>query len=284
MAIPPIIPTGSPVANPPKLPAFPPRLSDATPRRNDSRPAMTSRQKTRMVLITALCLLILGAVAIYANRTFGSPRNSIRALALAIGRRDRDTVVEYVDAPALAESFRRCGLESFRREVAKQNSNDFVDRLLNPLGEQLATGLVEAIFTPDSVISMMLGESPRDAMKRGVAGYTDQTVDGFTKDGSPKAQAYGAVAKVLIRWAAGYVIDETKSAEQQSGEFNPNDYNVSAEFESVSRYLITVTRRNSDEPALGFVFKRHGLFSWKFTEVRLLPATRYAQKPPLALN
>lgn len=238
-----------------------------------------------MALITGLGLLILGAVAFYANRTFGSPQYSIRALALAMGRRDRDTVAEYVDAPALAESFRRCGLESFRREMAKQNSNDFIDRLLNPLGEQLVTGLAEATYTPDSVISMMLGEPRRDAMKRGVASYTDQTVDGFTKDGSPKAQAYGAVAKVLIRWAAGYAIDEAAdSDERQPGEFNPNDYNVSAEFESVNRYLITLTHRNSDDPAFGLVFKRHGLVSWKFTEVRLLPTTRYAQKPPLTLN
>jgi hypothetical protein len=233
---------------------------------------MTSRQMIRMTVIAGLCLLILAGLAVHANQTYASPRNSIRALALAMGRRDRDTVAEYVDAAALADSFRRCGLESFRREMAKQNSNDFIERLLKPLGEQLASSLAEATYTPESVISMLCGESPKDAMKRCVASYTDQTVDAFTKASSPKTQVYGVVGKVLIRWAAGYAIDEASdSDERQPGEFNPNDYNVSAEFESVNRYLITLTRRNSDDPAFGFVFKRHGVLSWKFTEVRLLP-------------
>lgn len=267
MPTPPVIPAALPPAIPSNLPDTAIRL------RNDSRTVTCrARQLIRAAVIVGLCLLILGGVAIYANQTYGSPRNSIRALALAVDRRDRDTVAEYVDAAALAESFRRCGLESFRREMAKQNSNDFIDRLLNPLGEQLASGLAEATYTPESVISMMCGESPKDAMKRGVANYTDQKVDAFTKDGSQKAQVYGTVAKVLMRWAAGYAIDEASdSNERNHCEPNPDDYDVSAQYESVNRYLITLARRNSDDSAFGFVFKRHGLLSWKFTEVRLLP-------------
>ena len=257
MAIPPIIPVGSsPAAIPPKLSAGAPVLADATRRRNDCRRAMTSRRMIRIAVIAGLCLLILGGVAFFVNRTYGSPRNSIRALASAIGRRDRDTVAEYVDASALAESLRRCALDLDRRELSEQNSNDLIDRLLNPLAEQLASGLAEATYTPDSVISMLCGESPKDAMKRGVARYTDQTVDAFTKDGSPKTQVYGTLGKVLLRWAAGYTIDEaSKTDKVQHAELNADDYD----------------HRTSDDPAFGYVFKRHGLTSWKFTEVRLLP-------------
>jgi len=76
----------------------------------------------------------------------------------------------------------------------------------------------------------------------------------------------------LLRWAAGYTIDEASESDKvQHGELNPDDYDVAAQYESANRYLITLTHRNSDDPAFGWVFKRHGLTSWKFTEVRVLP-------------
>jgi len=233
---------------------------------------MTSRRMIRLVGMAGLCLLILGGVALYLNRTYCSPRNSMRALASAIDRRDRDTIADYVDAPALADSLRRCALDLVRREVSKENPNGFIDRLFSPLAEQLASGLAEGTFTPDSVISMLCGESPKDAMRRGVARYTDQTVEALTNDDSPKTQVYGTMGKVLLRWAAGYTIDEAWEIDRvQHGEPNADDYDVAAQYESANRYLITLTHRTSDDPAFGCVFKRHGLASWKFTEVRLLP-------------
>lgn len=267
MAIPPIIP----VVIPAKLSAGAPKLADAARRQNDYRQAMTSRRMIRWALTAGLCLLILGGVAFYLDRTYCSPRNSMRALASAIDRRDRDAIAEYVDASALAESLRRCTLELVRREVSKQNSNDIIDRLLIPLAEQLASGLAEGTFTPDSVISMLCGESPKDAVKSGVARFTDKTVDAFTKDTSPKTQVFGTMGKVLLRGAAGYIIDESERDNVQHGELNADDYDVATQYENATRYLITLTHRTSDDPAVGFVLKRHGLTSWKFTEVRLLP-------------
>jgi hypothetical protein len=46
---------------------------------------------------------------------------------------------------------------------------------------------------------------------------------------------------------------------------------MSAQYETFNRYLITIKSRNPDDPTFGWVFKRHGLATWKFSEVRLLP-------------
>ncbi len=243
---------------------------------------MTSRQRTRIALIAGFCFLVVVGAGVYANRKYCAPRNSIMALFSAIDRRDREMVEEYVDAPALAASFQRCALESYKRETAKTSTN-FIDRLFNPLGEELANGVVSVTYTPESVIEMLCGKDPKDAMKEGLANSSDKTVDTFTKDGDPKTKAYGAVGKALIRWAAGYAIDEAAAeAKTKQGEINPDDYEVAAQYETPNRYLITFTRRNSDDPIYGWVFKRHGLATWKFSEVRLIPKKQEKQSEATA--
>lgn len=230
---------------------------------------MTPKQMIRIALVAGLCLLVVVGAGVYEYNRFCAPRNSILALASAMQRRDRETVEEYVDAPALAESFRKRALELFQREMTKKKSDDFINRLLNPLGEELARGIAGAVFTPDVVISMLCDDDPKEAMKESLGNSSDKTVDGFTDDGGLKIRVYGAVGKVLIRWAAGYVIDEAAEKAKQ-GEMDPSDYDVAAQYESPNRYLITMTHRNSDDATIGWVFKRHGLATWKLSEMRLL--------------
>lgn len=286
MEVPPVISMsgGQPMAVPPKLSdsgfraalAIPPMPSSrqasnaAPPVIRVSSPA-TLQQKIRRAAIVSTLIIALAAICAFTYQTYCTPKHSIMKLASAVDRRDREMVAEYVDAPALAESYHRFAVESFNRETAKTATN-FVDHFLQPIFSQTADWVAGATITPDSVIDMLCGESPTDAIKKGLGNAADNTVDTFTKDGTPKAKVYGAATKALVRCVAGYAIDEAAAdAKDKQKEMNPNDYEVTRQYESINRYLIKFTPRNSDDPAIGFVLKRHGLGTWKWSEVRLMP-------------
>ena len=234
---------------------------------------MTPKHKKRVALIAGISFLVLLGAGVFVNNQFCSPQRSILILTSAMNRRDRDTVKEYVDAPELAESIRQNSIEEISRQWAQTNTNS-TDRVLNPLADAFVRGIVNATITPDSVISMLCGENVGDAMKEGIGNSSDETVDALTQNGTPKTKIYGVVGKVLIRWAAGLAIDEaTRENEAKQEGINLNDYTVSAQYETLNRYIIIITPHNSDDPAIVKVFKRHGLATWKFSEVRILPQT-----------
>jgi len=281
---PPVISThgGQPTAVPPKLSddclrtplAIPPispirDASSANPSPVRACPPVTPKQRIRRIAVGAAITIVFVATCTFTYQRYCTPKRSITELALAVDRRDRETIREYVDAPALAESIHRFALDSYNRESAKTATN-FVDHLLQPLFSQMADGVAGATFTPDSVIDMLCGESPTEAMKNGLANASDNTVDAFTKDGTPKTKVYGAATKALVRCVAGYAIDEA-AADSKKKEINLNDYEITTQYESFNRYLIKLTPRNSLDPAIGYVFKRHGLATWKWSELRLIP-------------
>jgi len=287
MEVPPVIQKcpGRTTAVPPKLSESgfraPPVLKPTLPVQNSSNaipapvrvcPPVTPKQKIRRIAIGAAITIVLVATCTFIYQRYCTPKHSIMELALADDRRDREMVSEYADAPALADSFHRFAIESYNRESAKTATN-FVDHLLQPLFSQMADGVAGATFTPDSVIDMLCGGSPTEAMKKGLDSATDRTVDTFTKDGTPTTKVYGAATKVLVRCVAGYAIDEA-AADSKKKEMNLNDYEVTTQYESFNRYLIKLTPRNSDDPAIGYVFKRHGLGTWRWAELRLIPQKR----------
>jgi hypothetical protein len=259
---------------PPRLPLpLPPgpKASKVTPMATTARLPLTPKQITRRVVTAIAVAIVITVACIFGYEKYCTPEHSILALASAVDRRDREMVTEYVDSPALAESFRRFTVESYNRESSKTSTN-FMDRLLQPLFSEMADGIAGATFTPESMIDMLCGEQPKDAMKKGLGDAGDKTVDIFTKDGTPKTKVYGAVTKVLIRWAAGYAIDEAAAdSKGKQTEMNPADYEITPQYESFNRYLITITPRNSVDPAIDYVFKRHGLGTWKWSELRLIP-------------
>ena len=284
MDVPPVISRsgGQPTAVPPKLsksgfrgpPVLPPTLpvqnsSNAIPAPVRVCPPVTPKQKIRRIAIGAAITIVLVATCTFIYQRYCTPKHSIMKLALAVDRRDREMISEYVDAPALADSFHRFAIESYNRESAKTATN-FVDHLLQPLFSQMADGVAGATFTPDSIIDMLCGESPAEAMKNGLANASDSTVDAFTKDGTPKTKVYGAATKALVRCVAGYAIDKA-AEDSKKKEMNLNDYEVTTQYESFNRYLIKLTPRNSDDPAIDYVFKRHGLGTWRWSELRLIP-------------
>jgi hypothetical protein len=294
MDIPPVIPAcdKQTMAVPPKLPdeAFrapqaPPRLppplppyakaSNAAPPATRPSPLLTPKQRFRRLVIAIASATVLIAACALTYEKYYTPKHSILALASAVDRRDRDMVTEYVDAPALAESFHRFALESFNRENAKTSTNLF-DHLVQPLLSQMADGLASATFTPESTIDILCGESPTDAMKEGLGNAADNTVDTFTKDGTPKTKVYGGVTKALVRCVSGYAVDEAAAdSKGKQTEMNLNDYEITTQYESLNRYLIKLTPRNSGDPAIGYVFKRHGLGTWKWSELRLMPQSKH---------
>lgn len=291
--IPPVIPSraGQPMTVPPKLPGAesrtpttPPRLpppvppfsatSRATPAKTQAALPIDPKQKIRRTLAVIVGAIVLVTACAFGYEKYCTPRHSMLQLALAIDRRDRETIENYVDAPALAESFHRFAIESYKRETAATSTN-FFDHLLQPLFSEIADGIAGATCTPESVINMLCGQSPTDAMKEGMANAADHTVDTFTKDGTPKTKVYGAATKALIRCATGYAVDEaTAESKGQQTEMNPADYEITTQYESINRYLIIATPRNSDRPAIGYAFKRHGFGTWKWSELRSIPQNK----------
>ena len=290
MDIPPVIPAcpGQTLAVPPRLsdsafraPQAPPRLppplppgpkaSKVTPMATKARLPLTPKQKTRRVVTVIAVAIVITVACVFGYERYCTPKHSIMALVSAVDRRDREMVAKYVDAPALAESFHRFTVESFNRENAKTSTN-FFDHLLQPLLTQMADGLASATFTPESTIDILCGESPTDAMKEGLGNAADNTVDAITKDGTPKTKVYGAVTKALVRCVSDYAVDEAAAdSKGKQTEMNLNDYVITTQYESLNRYLIKLTPRNSGDPAIGYVFKRHGLGTWKWSELRLIP-------------
>lgn len=277
---------GQPMAVPPKLPDSALRVPQPSPppplvRRQSqesniahaasraSLPLTPEQRARRRVIATAITIVSI-ALCAFGYENWCTPKHSILNLAAAVDRRDRETITEYVDAPALAGSYHRLLVELYNSESARTSTN-FVDHLFQPLFSEMADGIAGATYTPESMIDMLCGESPKDALKKGVGDAADNTVDTFTKDGTPKTKLYGAGVKVLARCVAGYAID--KAASDSAGkqpEFNPADYVFTTQYESFNRYLIKLTPRHSDGPVVGYVFERHGLGTWKWSELRLI--------------
>ncbi|PWU11233.1 MAG: hypothetical protein C5B50_23630 [Verrucomicrobia bacterium] len=214
---------------------------------------LSPRNQLFIALGAIVSLVIVICVLPSIGKAWWPPRQSFSALKLAVQRRDRETVASYVDAQALAESFRRCAVESMKREMAKQKADEFTDRVATTLTEQAAIALADATYTSDSVISMLCGQDPKDAMKRGVENYIVKGVDTVTKDGSERAQVYTPIRKFLDGWA------------------RPDDFDYPGEYESADRYLITMKPRRTNDLAFGLVFIQAGTTTWKFSELRVLP-------------
>jgi hypothetical protein len=274
MNVPPVIPQSIPQSS-----TVPPKLSEVT--RNLPPPETSPKQRRRAAIVTGVLFVLTLTLVVCAYRGYCTPRHSFFALKAAVERRDREGVEKYVDAPKLAESIRKCALESYRRESEKTSPTDAFERLLNPLVDQLAVGVADMTFTPDSVVSMLCGDDPKEILKHGVNEKIDRTVDGFTKDGNPKTQAYGIAGKVLLKLAAACAIDEgANGAKAKQAEASIADDVVTTEYESLNRYLISITPKNADTPAIGVVFRRHGLMTWKLSEIRMLTV---AKKQTLAM-
>ena len=293
MTIPPIIPTstGSAQGVPPKLQNVPPKIAQirqpeparstpiptskwvhAMPERKSST---TPRRLTRRSWMAGFAILLVLGTGAFTACYMSSPGRSIRALAAAAGRHDREGVSDYLDAPAFAESLRKVALESVRRKIVKNKPEDFLDSGLNALADEVANHLVDFKYTSNSVISMVCGEEPTEAMKSGMANYGDGIMDALTKDGSVRAKLYGAAGKGLIRWVTGSLIDNaTKNATTNMMVMNPHDYKVTTQYESFGRFLITITPQNVGRQSFGLSFKRDGIIRWKLSEIRVFPAEK----------
>lgn len=277
---PPIIVPSNPeltTANQPPLTQVEPPLIPKSPQMPLDRPTkMTLRRKFCITCISGLCVMLLLSVGIYVIRAYSSPQRSIITLLKAIERRDQETVAQHIDAPALAASLRKYVVEAVRMEASEESTGDsfdsFIKSMSNLIGEQIVASFAEAVVTPESTLAMMSGESPADALKKSMGNFADKSIDALTLNSDFKTQTCAFAGKLAVRLAAAYIIDEAAAdvAHQQS-EVNPADYDISADYENLNRYLIRITNRTSTSPGVGYVFKRHGLMTWKLSEIRLLP-------------
>lgn len=124
-------------------------------------------------------LLILGWVVI-GKAAKRDPKRSIKALCLAVERRDRETIARYVDAQSLAESLRRCIREGIKMEESQEASGLF-DGWLNAIANELVFAGIDETITAQSVLSMLAGESSADVMKSAFNDNSDKTIDALAE-------------------------------------------------------------------------------------------------------
>jgi len=226
----------------------------------------------------SVLLLILGW-AVIGKAAKRDPKSSIKALCLAVERRDRETIAHYVDAQSLAESLRRCLREGIKMQES-QEAGGFFDGLMNAIASELVSAGIDETITAQSVLAMLAGESPAEVIKSAFNGHADQTIDALAKGGDQEVQAYGAVGKFVVRGIASALIDDAVMQANAKEQEQKPEMVVTTRYESADRYLIIVAPTSGSGVAYGYVFRRHGFNTWKLSECRLMPLSSNSTVKP----
>jgi hypothetical protein len=245
---------------PPKISQYgvPPPLPKVVPAK---MPVPRGHHVNRLATVGAAVIMLLTYCAL------PGPGQSVRNLTSAMERHDRETVAQYLDAEQLAVS-----LNTLITEMNGQQK-DIID--------QLAGRFVNQVITPELVVSVMSGQTLEEAFTESVGRTTDKVVDGGISLVPSATPVHGNIAKLFLCVAGEHLIKETV-AEADRVKVKPEDLVYSRKFESTGRFIIIRSDKSGKIPTIASVFKRHGLSTWKFAEVRLLsqarPGSVYAAK------
>jgi hypothetical protein len=240
----------------------PPRISEV--QKPSARPNHWRRWAIGVVTISLVAVL---AVLLFITKGPNStPEHSIEQLKLAAQRHDREGVSQYVEAEAYAESARKEMKRCLHKEMAKGGDHGFFSTLLDSGLNYLGDGMIDAMVTPDSIVSTFCGETTSEVAKENLSNYTDQKINGVTSQGDLKTQAGGILAKCLVRGLISYAID---NAAPTNEVVSANRYDVTKVYERPTRYLIKATSRDVTQPSFGYVFRRYSYSTWKLSELRI---------------
>lgn len=108
--------------------------------------------------IAALVIL----VCILAAASFFSPHRTVYDMRDAIEKRDYNAFSQYVDYPALRESF-RAQIGTALQEIASDNSGDtgLLEALTKGIVGSMVTPILDVMITPAGVIEMMNRGTPK---------------------------------------------------------------------------------------------------------------------------
>ena len=219
-----------------------------------------------IVAVTVSLIFALAVVLFITRGPHSTPEYSLKQLKLAAQRQDREGVSQYVDPEAFAKSARAAIKSSLHTENAKDSDGRFFSTVLGAGLDYLGDGAVDIMITPESVISMLCGQSGSEVAKENLSSFADQKIDGFTTQGDLKTQAGGVLAKCFVRGLVSYA---TAKAAPTNEVVLTDQYDVKGVYESPTRFLIRFTSRDPSEPSFGWVFKRYSYSTWKLCELRM---------------
>jgi hypothetical protein len=194
------------------------------PRRSVHR---ANRRRLGAIYIAAIETVVLFSVAYFA-----SPYWAVHQMQSAAQAGEGDQLSQYVDFPAVRESFKSQFIAMMDQSMTKPGLED------NPFaafGQMLATAkvgpIVDAMITPDAIAMMI---------KRG-------------KPPSPPAQAASNPGAPIQTTASAATVKPPR---------------ISERYEGWDVFKIDIRDPDTDEEAVMFVLNRNGWFGWKLTAVR----------------
>ena len=158
-----------------------------------------------------------------------TPYITIREIKSAVAVKDSARLASHVDFPALKENLKAGFNAKLASEIGQKNDNNPLAAAGIALATAIVNPMVDTLVTPESLATFMQGELPQ--------------IDKST--------------------------EKPNLSTPNSGTKPDQEVESSSSYESFNRFVMTVKKRGSNEKPLGFVFTRHGLFSWKLSALRL---------------
>lgn len=199
-----------------------------------------TKRGTRPLIITLVVVVVIAALGF----AYASPYIALNNLKRAADARDTQTVNQYVDFPALRDSLKLqiVGLLTRRLDLDNDSKLATIGAMI---GVTLIGPLVDAYATPDGVAALLNGMPPRG--------------DPGEHPPAPPAASNPSAAQAPASPASG---DSANNATP------PQPRQTTAGYRSINEFVVTY-RRGEGNAHYSAIFRREGLFTWKFAAVDL---------------
>ncbi len=226
--------------------------------------------------VVAVCGLLLGAGAIGFIYYLQSPERSMKELAAAMQRHERETVEKYVDAEALAESARGTAHDLIEQKMQRddEHGNPFI-MLLRPVAQRGMEDFVDELLTPVHLIRLLSGDRPEEVMKDSMHGFlrsdVNPWIDLFGNGGDEGTKRKAEMGKGLLPLLGDLLIDDAVQKAKRETPGKPSQLQVvSREYEGRDRYVVTMRDSDQADLTVSLVFIRHGLTVWRFSGISVI--------------
>ncbi|RDK03705.1 DUF2939 domain-containing protein [Paraburkholderia lacunae] len=210
-------------------------------------------------------IVVLIVIAVVAALGFGyaSPYIALNNLKRAADARDAETVNQYVDFPALRESLKQQVTGLLTHRLDSHGNGNPLAAIGAMIGVALIGPLVDAYATPDGVAALLNGMPPR--------GEPGERPPAPPADGKTANNAGNNAANNSAKNAANNAANTTaRSAPDNAGNSAtpPQPPQTTAGYRSLNEFVIRY-QHGAGDARYTAIFRREGLFTWKFAAVDL---------------
>lgn len=124
-------------------------------------------------------------------------------------------------------------------------------------------------------MDLLSGEPPQKVFKAGPSETAIDATELGLRFAGPETKAYTPLIKLGVGFLADAVAEAAISQPEPTNgrnQLSENDVKTVNVYETSDRYLRMFQIKSSNCPVIGLVFERHGLRTWKWVEIRLLPS------------